>query len=336
MRILHAPWNIAGQASSLAKAQRELGHKADVLVFKQNEFNFHCDYNLDLGNKNPLERRMARLRATRMAAREYDVVHFHYGQTLIDDYWDVYYLNLRGKRKVMHFWGSDIIQSDVASDYTLLGDDVIRHNLPKGIDDNDQRRKVVRLNRIMDATIVGDFSLLPFSPKSVVLRQTLDIGQLPYVGPTNRSRLKIAHAPTNRQIKGTDHILRTIGELKAEGLDFDFELIEKKPHEDALRALADSDIVVDDVLQGPYGILSLECMAIGKVVLDRIDPKLAHHYPDLPVLDTTPDNLKNNLKKALGDAWLREDLGKRGRAYVERYHDALKIAQQSIDLYQKL
>jgi hypothetical protein len=51
MRVLHAPHNIGGQASTIAKAQRELGVESDVLVFDEGYLNYECDINLALSEK---------------------------------------------------------------------------------------------------------------------------------------------------------------------------------------------------------------------------------------------------------------------------------------------
>jgi len=56
MKVLHAPGNIAGQPGIIAKAQRELGIEADVMVSTQHQFNYPFDINLSLSEKSKVSK----------------------------------------------------------------------------------------------------------------------------------------------------------------------------------------------------------------------------------------------------------------------------------------
>ena len=84
------------------------------------------------------------------------------------------------------------------------------------------------------------------------------------------------------------------------------------------------------------GVFAIECMALGKPVLCRIDEHFIKYYPDLPVVNTDPDTLYDNLKMLIKDHDLRIDIGKRSRIFVEETHDARKIAEQLAQLYRSL
>jgi len=184
---------------------------------------------------------------------------------------------------------------------------------------------------------VGDFTLSPFSPKSRVIRQAFDLEAVPFVGcEPKKGEINIVHAPTNRLIKGTGIILAAIERLRKEGFKVRTVLVENMPHDAAIEAFKTADIVVDDVLQGPYGLVAIECMALGKPVLARVDEHFTGKYKDLPVVNTNPENLYDNLKSLIDDPTRRIELGRRGRAYVEANHDSKVIAQQFIDLYRSL
>jgi hypothetical protein len=50
-------------------------------------------------------------------------------------------------------------------------------------------------------------------------------------------------------------------------------------------------------------------------------------YPkELPVINTSPKNLKQNLKKLIEDENLRKKLGEKERVYAEKYHDVKRMA----------
>jgi glycosyltransferase involved in cell wall biosynthesis len=137
-------------------------------------------------------------------------------------------------------------------------------------------------------------------------------------------------------IKGTRFILKAVRKLQKEGLKFDFILVEKKSHNEAMEIFKEADIIVDEVLQGPYGILAIEAMSFGKPVLCRIDPAFEKCYKNLPIVNTPKDQIYPNLKRLIEHPLLRKKLGEEGRRYVEKNHDSLKIAQKLIKLYQEI
>lgn len=336
LRVLHAPANPAGQATVISRAQRELGIKSDVLVFNQKVFGFDVDYDLKIDERPWGMRTLGKKLNFLKVARKYDVFHFHYGRSLLPKNLDLGLLRMMGKKTVMQYWGSDVMQVDLAKKYTLLTEETLRQVIP-GLDDEKQRKRIAKINRKVGASIVGDYSLLPFSPESRVVRQALDVSKLPFIGVESKEEdINIVHAPTNRLIKGTDRILAAIERLRKEGFKVNTVLVENMPHDKAIEVFKTADIVVDDVLQGPYGLVAMECMALGKPVLGRIDRHFASMYKDLPVVNTDPDNICENLKALATNPAMRAELGKKGRAYVEANHDAKVIAQQLIDIYRSL
>jgi len=131
-------------------------------------------------------------------------------------------------------------------------------------------------------------------------------------GGVFRNSLKIVHAPTNRIVKGTKYILEAVEKLKEEGYDFDFILVEKKTHDEAMKIYEDADIIIDQLTYG-FTLFSIESMAMGKPVLTYIREDLIKYYPDLPIISTHRDNINENLKLLIENADLRKELGVKGR-----------------------
>jgi len=236
----------------------------------------------------------------------------------------------------MEYWGSDVIQWDIAKNYTLFDEEMMARVYPR-LNDEKKRRDINKINQLVGAHIVGDYSLKPFSPNSIVVRQVLDVHNLPFVGcEQTGEEINIVHAPTNRDIKGTALILADIDVLQKQGHKIKITLVENVPHSDAIEIYKRADIVIDDVLQGPYGIFAMECMALGKPVLCRIDDKLKKYYKGLPIMNTPNDKIKENLVKLIYDPLLRAELGRRGREYVEKNHDANTIASQLLGIYKAI
>jgi hypothetical protein len=156
---------------------------------------------------------------------------------------------------------------------------------------------------------------------------------LPEVG--NRCP-RIIHMPSVKAVKGTADILDIINSLKNDGVKFDFTLLDGVERKEAMNILADSDILVDEIISGTFGLASIEAMAMGKVVINYIKPALQKEYPEsLPILSATRDDLYSVLKNIISDVNLRVRLGRQGRAYVENYHDAHKVARDLIKIYEE-
>ncbi len=334
MKILHAPFNIAGQASIISRAQRKLGIQSDVMVFSQTYLEYENDIILNINTKPLASKFGVVLKNFLYCIRTYDIFHFHFGSSLLPFLIDMHILKLLGKPMLMHYWGSDVIQIDIAKKYTLLSEEELKE-IFKSIHSRRRRKKIRRIESLANMTIVGDYSLQRYSPKSIVIRQAIDLSALQFVGvPTKENNINVVHAPTNRKIKGTHHVISVIDDLKRQGYNMNLQIVENMPNKEALEIYKKADIVIDDVLQGPYGIFAIESMALGKPVLGYV--RNTEQYPGLPIMNTSPSSLKNNILSLFNNRPLRITLGKQGRAYVERHHDSLKIAQQLIDIYKTL
>ena len=93
----------------------------------------------------------------------------------------------------------------------------------------------------------------------------------PQPGP----RVRIVHAPSKREGKGTQAVLDAIEALQREGAPIDLDLIEGVPHAEARQRYAAADLVIDQVRLGWYGLTSIEAMALGKPVVCHLDPDAA-------------------------------------------------------------
>lgn len=144
----------------------------------------------------------------------------------------------------------------------------------------------------------------------------------------------VAHAPSKRAVKGTDIILNALEKLKNEGVEFEIRLIENMPYRDALKAYTDSDIVIGELFIPSAGKLDREALAAGKVVLSSVRRDYIDNLPaDCPIIDINPETLYDELKKIILDYPRRVELAKKGRPFVEKYHDVKAVCR---DVLQKL
>lgn len=143
----------------------------------------------------------------------------------------------------------------------------------------------------------------------------------------------IAHTPNHRGFKGSEFILQAVEELKDEGLKIRLDLIEKKKNSEVKEILCNADILAEQIIATGYALSGIEGMVTGLPVLSNLDSKaftqIFRRYTFLnecPILSTTPENIKENLRLLITNPELREQLGRAGRKYTEKYH-SYKTAQ---------
>jgi glycosyltransferase involved in cell wall biosynthesis len=199
------------------------------------------------------------------------------------------------------------------------------------------RKQRNRLLKRVSGIIIHDHELLPHLPDIkkpvfiVPLRVNLDSIKPAYPDTEDTSKPKIVHAPSKRSTKGTEGILEALKKVKG---DYELVLVENMSHDEAMEIYSKADIVIDQIALGTYGVFSIEAMAMGKPVITYISPEMKEHLPqDLPIVSADFDELPETVDALIADPQKRHDLGVRGRAYAERYHDYVKVTKHLYEVY---
>lgn len=335
LKILHAPGGAAGQMGILSRSLRALGYYAHSCVDSNNWFSYEEDRNLSLEKlNNRLFRFCRKLDFFFKAIKEFNIFHFHGGATLLPRGLDLPILKFLNKKMVMHYWGSDIRQKSIAVQKN-------RFVKVKIGDEAGIRKRINHISKYVKLAIVADYELYEYIKNYfenvVIIRQAIELQEyIPVIPPKRKRKIVIVHAPSDQVIKGTEYVLKAINRLER-NYELDFLLVYGMPHYQARAIYRKADIAIDQLLVGTYGVFAIEAMALGKPVTCYIREDLWGTYPkELPIISAHPDNLYEQLKSLIENPDLRYDLGVRGRNYVEKYHDSLKIARQLIELYKNL
>ena len=97
--------------------------------------------------------------------------------------------------------------------------------------------------------------------------------------------------PSRKAIKGTDAVLRAVDELRNSHV-FEFRLVHGIKRSEALKAVQECDVFLDQFVIGAEGFASLEAMAYGKPAVCYIKPSLASKYPPgCPIVRASQDDL---------------------------------------------
>jgi glycosyltransferase involved in cell wall biosynthesis len=333
-RILHAPSNIAGIAGLLSRAQRDLGYDATSVEYVGHQYGFGADRSLGLNrDANPAAKLATVGRFALSALQRYDVFHLYFGNTLFPyPYPDLPALRALGKRIVFHFCGCDVRnRAATLAKYSVSGCHECASLVCLGKRHPDPRWA--------DVSIVSTPDLLEFVPGAVLVPGPVDLARWtprpPRTTPISHSDpVRVLHAPSDREIKGTRYLIDAIERLRSEGYAVELMMLEGVPHDQVVEFCGGADLAVDQLMIGAYGTVSIEMMAKGVPVVCRIRDDLRHHYPaDLPLVSAGPHEVYSALRSLLEspDTW--PDLGRRGREYVEREHEMHDVARRVLRLY---
>jgi len=334
MRIMHASVEIANQMGVISKAQRELGYNSISVAYSEDWLSYNCDINLKLNRYSTINKYMQMLNFISKYIAYYDIYHFHFGKSLLPRNMDLPLLKALNKKILFQFHGCDIRNKNMA----------IRHqinpcnNCMKTCNINKKFIKLSKIDKYANKIFVTTPDLIEYVPSGRYIPVAIDLKewQLNKQEEYRSFTTIIMHAPSNREIKGTEYIIHAVKKLKEEGFNVELKLVEKIPHNLVKEYYRQADIVVDQLLIGWYGLFSVEAMALGKPVLCFIRDDLKKYQESLPIMSTTTASLYENLKLLIKDVELRKEMGDKGRKYVEEVHDSKKIAKELIKIYENL
>jgi glycosyltransferase involved in cell wall biosynthesis len=308
LRVVHTPLNVAGIPWTNVQALRRKGVDAKLVVVERQRLHPEADWSLD----RPAGfwgRQAVQWPAFLRLLPRTDVFHFYFGWTLVPRKLQWPLLKATRRKSVLHFLGSDI--RGKSSEELLYA-------------------------RGADARIVGSYDALRWVPDAHVLPPGLDLRDYAPAPSEDRPRPVVLHAPSSRRRKGTEHVVAA-----CEGLDVKLDVGEGLRHDEARRRYERSDIVVDQLNAGWYGIFALEAMALGKPVLSYLHPEAVQETErelgvEVPIVPVTKDTLRGRIADLAASADERRRIGALSRAYVERLHDADKGADRLIAIYRSL
>ncbi|EAY31986.1 glycosyltransferase [Microscilla marina] len=274
-------------------------------------------------------------RVFRKAVRECDIFVFMWS-TFMPDLSDLKELKRRGKKIIVFFVGSDVRKKDAYEQEAKL------YNIQSYFSflTNSEIQRANYENKLKYTRVFEKYADVILS-----LPNQSQLGLRAYQHffvPVNTQEIVensqqreipiIAHAPSNRGVKGTSIILDTLNQLKDEGVKFEQRLIENMPYHQALKTYSSSDIIIGELFLPSGGKLDREALAAGAVSMTSLRKDYIDYTPDdCPIIDITPNTLYTKLKSIIQDYPKRQSLAKIGRAYVEKYHSPKSICKSTLD-----
>jgi glycosyltransferase involved in cell wall biosynthesis len=349
LRVLHCPALVGGHAAGLAQGERELGLDSHTLALEEPPYGYEADQVLFPRGAGPFERERRRWAFVLGQLRSFDVVHFNFGSTLMPAGHPDAHPVSRLYASLVRGLDVRLLSRRTAVFVTYQGDDARQDAprfavLPPGYfeprSDAAKRRAIRRLTGRADGVFALNPDLLDVLPPSASFLPYASVDPSawkPVPSSTGRSAV-VVHAPTDRAVKGTEHVVRAIERLREGGMAIELVLVEGVTRVEARRALERADVVVDQLLTGWYGGIAVEAMALAKPVVAHLEPDDVARVPaelaeEIPIVRATPETVESVLRDLLSRRERLAELGRAGRKFVEHWHDPRRVAQTTHDAY---
>ena len=369
IRILQLPYDYAGQASLLRDEFITQGHHSELWTFSSHPYYRKPDRVIFPNATNRIQKFVSLLSAASYVFGKWDVVLYNGGSSLFSPRMlvpdtqpsasvlrvianivmgtlqrlELLLLRSRGVKLFMIYQGDDLRQGDRSLDlfHVSAASEVATDYYSKTSDKHKRRQanlfskfteKIYLVNPDLFNFYQGPASFLPSISRQEIISPTTLI-----TGPKRTRVLKVLHAPSHRDGKGTKYVIAAIDSLRERGFDVELQLVEGMTNSDALRAYSEADLVIDQLLSGWYGVLAVECMSMGKPVMAFIRECDLEFIPkamerDLPIIRTSKGTLEADLESVinLGQVALHE-VGLASSKFVEEWHNPTSVALKLVD-----
>lgn len=357
MRVLHLPTPICGMPYALSRGEIRLGLDSSVLAVKQSIYQEACDRVLIEQERAGITGRIdvlkARVNEAYHIRGNYDVLHFNSGSSLIDyplggiDLLDV---PLYSKEKIFVTYNGCDARMAYAALSEVYPDGVCRYceNSPCKAKSKDKRKsnRINRFDKFADGIFAVNPDLLQFLPeRAVFLPYAVVTAQniVPHQRDHGKGRFVVAHAPTNRAIKGTSFVLDAVAKAKMRCSGLEFDIIENCTHEQALTRYAAADLMIDQLHCGWYGGLAVEVMQMGIPVAAFVrESDLCFIPQDMAaelknaMINVTPSSLADTICYYYENRTALEQKRQFQLEYSNKWHDPVYVASITKQAYENV
>jgi hypothetical protein len=273
----------------------------------------------------------------------YDIFHFFSGETILTrklrgfEFW-VY--RLLGKKIIMHFVGADIRSPKYLDWKRDHFNDFLEGKPRPGLTEPFQKRLIADTRKYADHILVSTPDLLEIVPEAIYFPVVLDFesflekpafDEITIRNDGEKKRITILHSPSGLRTKGSPCIHEVLRLLVAEfgnqieiitpgelsGNDNSYSLTRYE----LIRQMSNADIVIDQMVIGWYGLISIEALALGCEVICYIDNNLEiFQFPDFPVINANYNSLRDILTRLVKGRLGINITADNHREWVRKYH----------------
>jgi hypothetical protein len=187
----------------------------------------------------------------------------------------------------------------------------------------------VQIGSTLDLSVFGP---VEWAPPPVDIKAMMEIRSK----VVRSGKLRIGHAPTNRDLKGTTDFLAAMDRLSTR-YDVESVLIERTSWRDCLQRKATIDVLFDQPILG-YGSNAIEAWAMGIPVMagvadQTVRAAMLERWTILPFIETSTRTLEEDMERVIVNGDLRDEYGRIGAAHVQRWHSEAAVVERMTDIF---
>ena len=233
---------------------------------------------------------------------------------------DIKYLNSNGLKVGMIAHGSDLRSPSLHKELEPLSP---HHNMED--EENRHLESVANSfrNYISSTSIELYISVLDLVPHTPRYKWLPVIAQQKYFDiPISKSRKipLICHIPSDPKMKGTSSIEKVLLKLHEKGF-IQYLRPNKISALEVYKLISRSDIIIDTMSGGFYGVLGTEALASGKIVLGQISDEIRNvHSEAIPIVNITPLTLEDTILDVVVNSKKYDFLPEESKNYAAKWH----------------
>lgn len=340
LKVFVGPGNTAGNASYIARSLRRAGVFARSYVYRAHEFGYPVDREItqfrSLGRKGIIKLINNRfvLRPVNALIRffffssvlsRYDLFYFISPVTFFHSHRDLALLRLFGKKIAFFFPGCaeknphDQFNTMKYSDCWYCHDEkkqafCLCHEPEK------KRKRIQKFEKYADYIFSrrNTSGYLKNPRNAYPMWLMTDPPETPvsferYDKPTT---FKIMHFPSHRELKGTTYV-----ESAMEALSKQYNiayLSRRMTNREVLENLEKAHILIDQFTH-TFGLLAIEGMSRGCVVICRMEKWAGKCYPDIPLVSCNPEEIETTVKNLLDNPGKMKEIAEKSVEWYQRH-----------------
>ncbi|MBC7384387.1 MAG: glycosyltransferase family 1 protein [Bacteroidia bacterium] len=185
-----------------------------------------------------------------------------------------------------------------------------------------------------------------FAAKTIFIPFPINMNDLTYIpnkiGSDNKMKIFIGVQKLRSAWKGTDVLNKIIQEFaETHKEEVQVMIAESLPYAKYVKMYQQCNIVVDQLYSYSPAMNALGAMAQGKILMGGGEPEMYALYGEtenFPIINVIPDKdqIWKQLEYLLKNKKNFESMGLKSRAFVEKYHNHIDVAQKYVSFWEKM
>jgi glycosyltransferase involved in cell wall biosynthesis len=174
--------------------------------------------------------------------------------------------------------------------------------------------------------------------------------RLPFPNGTIKLYHSVGNADTrvaalsNRSLKSTHVYVPLVAQLRSEGRNVELVYFTDVPNRSLRYYQVQADVVCDMLTIGWFGANVREAMMLGRPAvcflrpawIENVRREVPGYVEELPVVNATPETVRDVLVELIEDPARRRELGERGREFALKWHSSQVAARRFDQIYSEL